>query len=160
MKLIHTGRKSTYINSRQPKKKFKMLKSKKQIECLENDCTDIFHSNLIDYYCCRPTELENMCVFRFCSWYSKCYDPPSKRERYQNNRIYIAKYDLWMRKSKRPCVVRSLSSYALTILRKEFQDVHTVVIDEISMVSQELLMFLSRRLSEIKTMIVCLEDVI
>lgn len=101
-----------------------------------------------------------MCVFRFCSWYSKCYDPPSKRERYQNNRIYIAKYDLWMRKSKRPCVVRSLLSYALTILRKEFQDVHTVVIDEISMVSQELLMFLSRRLSEIKTIIVCLEDVI
>lgn len=56
----------------------------------------------------------------------------------------------------------SLSSYALKILRKEFQDVHTVVIDEISMVSQELLMFVSRRLSEIKKkpMIVCLEDVI
>lgn len=44
----------------------------------------------------------------------------------------------------------SLSPYALTILRKQFQDVHTVVIDEISMVSQELLMFISRRLSEIK----------
>lgn len=44
----------------------------------------------------------------------------------------------------------SLSSYVLTILRKEFQDVHTVVIDEISMVSYELLLFISRRLSEIK----------
>lgn len=56
----------------------------------------------------------------------------------------------------------SLSPNALTILRKQFQDVHTVVIDEISMVSQELLMFISRRLSEIKkkTMIVCLVDVI
>lgn len=35
-------------------------------------------------------------------------------------------------------------------MRKQFQDVHTVVIDKISMVSQELLMFISRRLSEIK----------
>ena len=89
LKLIHTSRKFIYINSRQPKKRFKMLKSKKEIECLENDCTDIFQSNLIDYYRCRPTDLENMCAFRFCSWYSKCYDPPSKREKCQNNRVYI-----------------------------------------------------------------------
>lgn len=107
LKLIHTSRKFIYIYSRIPKKRFKMLKSKKEIECLENDCTDILQSNLIDYYRCRPTELENMCAFTFCSWYSKCYDPPSKRERYRNSRIYIANHDLWMRTSKIPCVVRT-----------------------------------------------------
>ena len=43
----------------------------------------------------------------------------------------------------------SLSSYTLTLLRKQFENVHTIVIDEISMVSSEVLSFISR-LSEIK----------
>lgn len=44
----------------------------------------------------------------------------------------------------------SLSSLTLKNMRKEFQNVHTIVIDEVSMVSSEMLTFISRRLSEIK----------
>lgn len=44
----------------------------------------------------------------------------------------------------------SLSSYSISKLRQEFKNVHTIVIDEISMVSSEMFSFKSRRLSEIK----------
>lgn len=44
----------------------------------------------------------------------------------------------------------SLSSYSISKLRQEFKNVHTIVIDEISMVSSEMFSFISRRLSEIK----------
>lgn len=43
-----------------------------------------------------------------------------------------------------------LSGYSLKQLRKKFHNVHTVIIDEISMVSSSMLTFISRRLSEIK----------
>lgn len=44
----------------------------------------------------------------------------------------------------------SLSSYSISKLRQEFKNVHTIVIDEISMVSSEMFSFISRRLSDIK----------
>lgn len=43
-----------------------------------------------------------------------------------------------------------LSGYSLKQLRKKFHNVHTVIINEISMVSSSMLTFISRRLSEIK----------
>jgi hypothetical protein len=43
----------------------------------------------------------------------------------------------------------SVSAYCLKQLRKKFQNVHTIIIDEVSMVSSSMLTFISRRLSEI-----------
>lgn len=43
-----------------------------------------------------------------------------------------------------------LSNYTLKQVRKEFENVHSVVIDEVSMASGDILTFISRRLSEIK----------
>lgn len=44
----------------------------------------------------------------------------------------------------------SLTGFALKKLRDYFQTIHTIIIDEISMVSSDLFSFISRSLSEIK----------
>ncbi|KAJ8309649.1 hypothetical protein KUTeg_012806 [Tegillarca granosa] len=49
---------------------------KNELDQLDDNCTNIFHSNIIDYYHERPSSLSDMCLFTFCSWYTKCYDPP------------------------------------------------------------------------------------
>lgn len=67
LKFIHTSRRFIYLNTRMPNKRFKILKSRTDIESLSNDSTDIFLSNLIDYYHYRPSDLEQMCLYRFCS---------------------------------------------------------------------------------------------
>lgn len=43
----------------------------------------------------------------------------------------------------------AVSPYCLKQLRKNFQNVHTIILDEVSMVSSSMLTFISRRLSEI-----------
>lgn len=43
----------------------------------------------------------------------------------------------------------SVSPYCLKQLRKKIQNVHTIILDEVSMVSSSMLTFISRRLSEI-----------
>ena len=43
-----------------------------------------------------------------------------------------------------------LSAYQLTKLQRQFLNVHTIIIDEISMVSDAMLTFISRRLSDVK----------
>lgn len=55
--LIHSTRKVVYINTRFPTKRFKMLKPKKYIEEMNVNCTDIFYTNLMDYYHEKPHDL-------------------------------------------------------------------------------------------------------
>lgn len=60
----------------------------------------------IDNFHERPS-LSDMCRFTFCAWYKKCYDPLMQSTRSCIEWTYIAKYDITIRRSKRPCAVRS-----------------------------------------------------
>ena len=104
LNLIHVTRTFVYLNTRQPSKRFKILKSKQEIDDLDDSSTDVFHTNIIDYYHYRPQELNGMCLFRFSSWYKKSYTTPTKKP--VLTRIYINKYDIIMQRCKKPMIVR------------------------------------------------------
>ena len=106
LKLIHTSRRFVFINARPQEKRFKILKCKKDIENLPDNSTEIFHSNMIDYYHNRPNtaDMNVMCLYRFSSWFEKCYSPPSERAVLE--RIFITHFDIWMKKCKTPNIVR------------------------------------------------------
>lgn len=104
LNLIHVTRCFVYLNTRQPSKRYRILKSRKEIEILDDNSTEVFQANIIDYYHCRPVELSDICLFKFCSWYKKCSNEMPKRV--SLSRIYIEKYDVVMKKCKKPSVVR------------------------------------------------------
>lgn len=104
LNLLHTSRSFTSINTRLPEKRFRLLKSTKEIGSLDKNSTDIFHSNMLDYYHNRPSIIENMSYFRFSSLYIKA--EPLKCHRSSNERIYISKYDIYMKAKKVPTIVR------------------------------------------------------
>lgn len=60
-----------YLNTRQPYKRFKILRSRKEIDELPDNCTNVFETNIHDYYQHRPYNLNNLSLYRFCSWYEK-----------------------------------------------------------------------------------------
>lgn len=59
LNLIHTSRTFVYLNTRRPCSRYRMLKTKKDIDILSNNSTDIFCSNIIDYYRSRPMSLNS-----------------------------------------------------------------------------------------------------
>lgn len=105
LNLIHTSRRFVYLNTRQPSQRFKILKSKKEINDLPENSTDVFQTNVYDYYQHRTHSMENLSLYRFCSWYEKTNLGQPKRKCLE--RIYIAKYDIWMKKVKKPFVIRT-----------------------------------------------------
>lgn len=96
LNLIHTSRRFMYLNTRQPYKRFKILRSRKEIDELPDNCTNVFETNIHDYYQYRPNNLNNLSLYRFCSWKRKCLE-----------RIYISKFDIWMKKVKKPFIIRT-----------------------------------------------------
>ena len=103
MKLIHCSRSTVYINARFVDKRFRMLKPKKEIAAMSNESTDIFLPNIMDYYLYRPTLLEKCSMYNFASSYEKCQCPKTNMG---NEKIYIARYDIWMRKKNKHSVIR------------------------------------------------------
>lgn len=104
--LIHSTRKVVHINTRFPTKRFKMLKPKIFIEEMNDNCTDIFYTNLMDYYHKRPHDLESYSFYRFASWYEKCTPPKGPLNRKACERIYIDKHNVWLKKRTKPVVLR------------------------------------------------------
>ena len=105
LKLIQSSRSVVYLNTRPENKRFKMLKSLSEIEMMPDGETDIFLHNLIDYYKARPNSMETMSLHYFASWFIKCPVPTSHSNRLLE-RVYIEKYDVWVRKRRTPVVVR------------------------------------------------------
>ena len=97
MKLIHCSRKTVFVNARFVEKRFRLLKPKKDLNALSNDSSDIFVSNIMDYYLCRPPSLDNYSMYRFASYFEKSQRPKTNRG---STHIHIIKYDIWMRKKK------------------------------------------------------------
>ena len=46
-----------------PEKRFKMLKTVKEIEAMDDNCTEIFCNNIVDYYRERPIRLEGYSLY-------------------------------------------------------------------------------------------------
>ena len=67
--LVHSTRTVRYLNTRPERKHYKILKPKAERDALPEDSTDIFHTNIIDYYHARPTLLKHVTLYEFAEWY-------------------------------------------------------------------------------------------
>ena len=105
LKLIQCSRAVVYVNTRPENKRFKMLKPLSEIEGMDDGETDIFLHNIIDYYMARPLFMESMSLYYFTSWYIKCPAPKCQSEK-SLQKVYIAKYDTWVRKGRSSVIIR------------------------------------------------------
>ena len=105
LKMVQSTRTCVYLNARKPMHRFKMLKRMAELEQLEPNSTDIFHNNLLDYYCARPPELSFCSLYYFAAWYQLSTKPKGTRKS-ELPRIYISKYNKWFHKRKKMAVVR------------------------------------------------------
>lgn len=105
LKLLQCSRSVVYLNTRPLDKRFKMLKPLAEIESMNADDTNIFQTNLIDYYTARPNSMESMSLHYFASWYIKC-PPPGSQSGKSLERIRISKYNVWVRQHRSAVVIR------------------------------------------------------
>ena len=104
LKMIQTSRTSVYLNGRYLKDRFRKLKPKIELESLPSNSTDIFRNNIFDYYCARPTDLEQIFIYSFASGYQRVLRQKSFKTR--EARVYISKYDVWLKKRKKHAIVK------------------------------------------------------
>ena len=69
LQLIWKSREIVYLNTRPLNQRFKILKPKHERDALPDNSTDIFSTNILDYYIDRPTDMENLTLFKFASHY-------------------------------------------------------------------------------------------
>ena len=62
LKLVQNSRAVVYVNTRRIEKRFEILKPMHEIDRMHDDETDIFLTNIIDYYYSRPGSLEYVCL--------------------------------------------------------------------------------------------------
>lgn len=67
--MSEASRATIFINTFPPNERVKMLKSKKKMEMLPKNSTDIFALNHLDYYVYRPKNLEKLCYAEFVAAY-------------------------------------------------------------------------------------------
>lgn len=69
------------------------VKSKKEINQLESDSTDIFFKSWVDnYYSQGPQDLENMSLYNFARWFDIVTTPPSSVTAVQVYKLSSNKY--------------------------------------------------------------------
>ncbi|CAD6234316.1 GSCOCG00012386001-RA-CDS, partial [Cotesia congregata] len=71
-----------FINTNDPENRIQVVKSKRDLEKLPLNSTDIYVKSTLDHYISRPHELENICLASFVSWYNY-----STKEYHEKNKI-------------------------------------------------------------------------
>ncbi|WAR30905.1 PIF1-like protein [Mya arenaria] len=60
---------TVWIPSGLPENRIRILKSKQQLNALDDDDENVFSTNIIDRYAARPSDLKQMCLAEFAMWY-------------------------------------------------------------------------------------------
>ncbi len=110
MPIIQSSRKIVHVNTRLPDKRFRRLKSRREIETLSEEnpnSTDIFMDGLLEYYKARPIEFEQMSLYEFASWYEKCPTPKTRSHGKSLPRYKLLGKDTWIKKRQKAAIVRS-----------------------------------------------------
>lgn len=81
-----------FINTFPPNERVKILKSKKKLESMHKDSSNIFAENHLDYYQCRPEEIKNICYAEFVASYEHSdYKTNNKYIKLLSNKGYLHK---------------------------------------------------------------------
>ena len=86
LKLVWSSRAVIYLNTRPDNERYRVLKSFEERSQLTDNSTDIFQTNIIDYYQYRPDHLNNKSLFYFASWYKMSYQ---RKQSNSNSTIVI-----------------------------------------------------------------------
>ncbi|XP_046810029.1 uncharacterized protein LOC124420612 [Lucilia cuprina] len=70
-----------YINTFIPEKRVRIIKSRQELEKLSSESTEIFQTNILDYYVQRPDILNNICLAYFAAFYK--FSKSIRNTRYQ-----------------------------------------------------------------------------
>ena len=70
--LKQLSRTVVFVNTAPKEDRVSLLKPISQIENMEDDCEEIFQTNLIDRYAARPDTLDDMCLAEFAANYTVC----------------------------------------------------------------------------------------
>ena len=68
--------KTVFVSTDMPEKQLRVAKSQLELEEMDDDCTDIYKSNIIERYSIRPNyipSVNNMCLAEFAAYYYKDY---------------------------------------------------------------------------------------
>lgn len=112
LNLICSTRTVMFLNTKPQKCRFKVLKSKEERDHLPENSTDIFYTNIKDYYRARPKDMEQYCLYKFAQWFIKCDEPKSSQlntgKRKAEKRIQLIKpfQDTFMRRRVKFVIIR------------------------------------------------------
>ena len=102
---VTTSRKVVLLNTHTPEKRYRVLKCKKDLDNLPSNSSEIFKTNIIDYYYDRPESLNSWCLYSFAQWYQvSSYDVKTDKA---SQRIEILKYGKLMQKRSKAAVIRT-----------------------------------------------------
>ena len=102
---VTASRRVVLLNTQVPEKRYRVLKRKKDLEKLPSDSSEIFQTNIVDYYYNRPEHLDTWCLYSFAQWY-QISSNDIKTDR-ACNRIHIQKFQKVMKKRTRAAVIRT-----------------------------------------------------
>lgn len=77
MNLVYFSRPRVYLSTYKKEKRVRIVKAKNSLENLEGEDTNVFESNLLDFYSKRIGH-EQMCLFEFTGMYKKARKSPSR----------------------------------------------------------------------------------
>lgn len=80
IRLKESNRKIVFLPTDEPQKRTSILKSKKDLESLPEDSTDIFQRNMLDRYAARTNKLDNLCYADFGAMYAASSDSSEDRK--------------------------------------------------------------------------------
>ena len=103
--LVTTSRKVVLLNTQVAEKRYRVLKCKKDLENLPLNSSDIFHTNIVDYYYNRPECLDTWCLYSFAQWYQVVSNDLQSDK--CSERIKISKYGKVMKKRTKAAVIRT-----------------------------------------------------
>ena len=85
LQMVYSSRDTVFINTVLPPKRYRILKSKKQLEQLPANSTNIFANGLPQYYQCRPEvqPFTHMCLAEFATKYKLSDYQPKTQHRGQ-----------------------------------------------------------------------------
>jgi hypothetical protein len=117
--LKRSSRQVIFVNSNLSEDRIRILKPPQKLKELPPESNDVFQSNIIDRYCARPDDLEEMCLADFSTNYATSSGPdPSgeegisdvedetKEKQGKSEQITLKQNMGKMRKRRRPCVIR------------------------------------------------------
>lgn len=135
LQFIWKSREVVFLNTRPPNQRFRILKPKSVRDQLPDDSTDIFSTNIIDYYTDRPSEMENITLFKYASNYKLSQDKILNISPRCLTRFKLQSLGKIMQQRRTPAVIRTPKFsgdsdefyYSMLMLHLPFRNEQTVV---------------------------------